>query len=77
MMALITSDCDAMRIHARQMALITSDCDAMRIHDHQMALITSDCDALAAAARRPGRLAGQLLAEGGAAAGGRRHLSGH
>ena len=25
-MALITSDCDAMRIHEHQMALITSDC---------------------------------------------------
>ena len=25
-MALITSDCDAMRVHAHQMALITSDC---------------------------------------------------
>ena len=27
-MALVTSDCDAMRIHDHQMALITSDCDA-------------------------------------------------
>ena len=43
-MALITSDCDAMRVHKHQMALITSECDAMRVHEHQMALITSDCE---------------------------------
>ena len=29
-MALITSDCDAMRFHDHQMALITSDCDALQ-----------------------------------------------
>ena len=40
-MALITSNCDAMRSPAHQMALITSDCDAMRSPEHQMALITS------------------------------------
>ena len=44
MRALITSECDAMRVNAHQMALITSECDAMRVHEHQMALITSDCE---------------------------------
>ena len=42
-MALITSDCDAMRCPEHQMALITSDCAAMRFPEHQMALTTSDC----------------------------------
>ena len=52
-MALITSDCDAMRTHGRQMALITSGCGAMRTHGRQMALITSECVPFRSGRRRP------------------------
>ena len=59
-MALITSDCDAIRFNEYQMALITSDCDATRFNEYQMALITSEC-AFVGLPQRDGRRPVQRL----------------